>query len=91
MKEEQLGTILNEMLDYLQQNSSQKGMMQKILNAMEYELNRRYTSENLDYYNFDGKEVDDMEKHSLQEFLKRHPKVIFEFHTSYALPELYKD
>ena len=34
-------------------------MMQRVFTAMEAELNRRYTTELLDYYTFDGKEADD--------------------------------
>ena len=60
---------MNEILDYIQKKRVNKKLMQKIIDCMENELNRRYTPAKLDFYNFDGRKVDNNDKISLKDFL----------------------
>ena len=81
---------MNEILDYIQKKRVKKSLMQKIMDCMEDELNRRYTPAKLDFYNFDERAVDNNDKLSLKDFLETHPKTVFLFSRTYALPELYE-
>ena len=84
-----MGTILNQILDYLVTEKIPLSLLKKIINSMEKELNKRYNGK--DWYNFDGKKQDEKRDHNLKEFLKKHPKTIFQFKTTYKIPDLYKD
>ena len=85
-----MGTIFNQILDYVVLKDPSENLLSEIIRVMNVELNRRYEG-GQDWYQFDGKKFDDKTPHVLKKFLLKHPKVRFDFKTKYSIPELLKE
>jgi len=97
LREQKLGSLLNELLDYFVKKNVSEDLFKKIFDCMEKELNRKLHFNNRDYkdfYQMDGKSwldnTNELISHHLDAFLKKFPKTIWQFDNDPSLPEIYE-